>query len=125
MLTMEFGREDPRRSTVRTHGEWHLWLYMCSWRLESPGKIVIASEDRPENINQRLREIVWTEVSGVELSQPSLDLEISFQNRYKLKTFAVNSSDDREYDQWTLYMPGLICISAKGDSLIVEPSTRS
>jgi hypothetical protein len=125
MLTMEFGSQDPRQSAVNVHGEWHLWLYMCSWRLESDKEIIIACEDEPEKIKKLLTEISWTEVSSVSLSQPSLDLEITFHNQCKIRTFSVNASDDHETQQWIFFTPQLVSISAKGNSLVITPNMEA
>lgn len=124
-LTMEFGREDPRQSTVNVHGEWHLWLYMCSWRIESADGILVACEDGREEIRKRFRKISWAEISNVALGQPSMDLEISFQDRRRLRTFSVNASDAQEIDQWILFTPELMSISAIGNKLVTKPSISS
>lgn len=119
-LTMEFGHKDPRQSSVSIHGELHLWLYLCSWRIETGKKILIGSEDERARLKKVINGFKWSEITGVNLKRPSLDLELQFKNRSALRTFSVNSSDDLESDQWILFTPELISISARGGKLVME-----
>jgi len=50
-LTIEFGQPLPSNNEQqKIHGEWHLWLYNCAWRLEEGDKILAASEDERNNL---------------------------------------------------------------------------
>ncbi len=124
MLTLEFGKKDPRQSGTNIHGEWHLWLYSCSWRIESEHEVILACEDGRDRIRKVLRDMSWTEVQSIILRRPSLDLELEFRS-YRLKTFAQNSSEDHETEQWVLFTPKLIAVSARGDQLCLEKSASN
>lgn len=30
-VTIEFGEEVKEQPSSKTHGEWHLWVYMATW----------------------------------------------------------------------------------------------
>jgi len=124
-LTMEFGRKDPRQSAAAIHGEWHLWLYTCSWRLESESSVIFGCEDDRDVVRRELQVMKWTEIKSVLVSRPHLDLEMSFLNGHKLRTFSVNASTDRQNEQWILFTPDLISVSAKGSELVVEEYASS
>lgn len=111
-LTMEFGApESPPRGTV-AHGEWHLWLYFCDWRLESDPRIVTGSNDEGEVIDAALQDAKLGKLQHVELSQPFKDLVIQFESGHRLRTFS--SSSDPTADQWKLYMPDGNCLIVGG-----------
>lgn len=121
VLILEFGVRDPRQSTFRIHGEWRLWLYECAWRLECANTIVTASQHQRSLAANAVRRISGVEITDIVLSRPSLDLEITFKNQYKLRTFSVTSSEDHQSDQWVLFTPRLITVAARGDQLLLEP----
>ncbi len=122
---MEFGRKDPRQSAAKIHGEWSLWLYSCSWRIQSADSILVACEDERDKIRRILKQILWTEVLQIDLRRPSFDILMIFKNGSALQTFSVNSSGEQETSQWLLFTPDLVSISARGDKLIQEESAHS
>ena len=119
MITMEFGQRDPRQSVSTIHGEWHLWLCMCSWRIESENTVVIACEDDRERIRRTIAAIPWSEVAHIELQLPALDLQIRFANGEVLRTFSV-SSIESDANQWILFTPELKSITARGNGFDIE-----
>jgi hypothetical protein len=121
VLTLEFGVRDPRQSAFRIHGEWRLWLYDCAWRLECGGSIVTASQHERSLAANAVKRISGIEITDITLTRPGLDLEITFQNQCKLRTFAATASEDHCSDQWVLFTPQLITVAARGDQLITEP----
>lgn len=121
VVSMEFGAHDPRQSGARIHGEWSLWLYVCSWRLESPGAVIIGCEDERDKIRKVFRERTWTPISELKVVPPALDLDITFEDQSRLRTFSVNSTvADEQQEQWIAYTPYLKSIIAKGGVLAFE-----
>jgi hypothetical protein len=60
-LTFEFGKPKPEvaerqssgrglRKSAYLHGEWHLWIYCCHWRVSQDGTQLAWSEDKNELI---------------------------------------------------------------------------
>jgi hypothetical protein len=122
IVTFEFGPRDPRQSTpgLAIHGEWQLWLYMCSWRIEHAGEVVVACEDDRDTIRRIFRQTLWTPIVELNLLRPALDLDVLFESKHRLRTFSVNCSEDREFEQWILFTPYMKSIAAKGCTLEVE-----
>ena len=91
-LTMEFGRPvPPAKFGEVAHGEWHLWLYGCAWRLDEPVKI--------EKVIQRLE---GRALQSFDLQPPALDAVITFEEQLLLRLFSVNTE---EMESWMLFTP--------------------
>ena len=121
VLTLEFGVRDPRQSRFRIHGEWRLWLYECAWRLEYDNLIITGSQHERSLAQNAVRKLSGIEIADIVLTRPSLDLDITFKNQYRLRTFAATASEDHYSDQWVLFTPQLVTIIARGDQLLTEP----
>ncbi len=67
-LTMEFGRPEANLVGRTAHGEFHLWLYMCSWRIEMGEKIIAGSEDERPAIEAALKNLILGSVEKIELT---------------------------------------------------------
>lgn len=51
-FTFEIGAETPRSTTANptaVAGEWHFWIYMCTWRLLNESDNVLESTDTASN----------------------------------------------------------------------------
>jgi hypothetical protein len=108
-LTVEFGtaiEEDGE-----THGEWHLWLRMCDWRVETPTEVRCCSGDDPDYIRGRLGDGYWGEVRQISVEEPGLDLEVVFSSGHVVRAFISSSTED---DQWMLYTPNKMTLIAHG-----------
>lgn len=112
-LTMEFGEPEIKPRGRVVHGEWHLWLYMCNWRIETQHKILAGSNDARKAIGTTLEHLSFDLVEAIHTIPPSLDLSVEFQSGIRLLT--LSSSSDRIEEQWKLFTPGGKCLLAYGD----------
>jgi hypothetical protein len=111
-ITMEFGKARKKTSAGSIiHGEWHLWLYMCNWRIELPNKILAGSDDSRERIQKVLESATFDKVTDIRVASPSLDLTIQFGSKLKILTF---SSSRNELDQWWLFTRDGNCLAVHG-----------
>jgi hypothetical protein len=106
-LTMEFGLPLPSKE----RGQWHLWIYCCSWRMEKEKLFIAGSEDTTETMKNAANLIDNQVAKSFVVSQPSLDIEICFSNMTVLKTFSIHSEKDGK-KHWMLYMPDNKTLSA-------------
>lgn len=75
-ITIEFGNPVPSESEEdkkRIHGEWHLWIYCCSWRLEQGEEILTASEDSQSKLEEAFKKLEGLTLYSVELLPPAWD----------------------------------------------------
>ncbi len=112
-VTMEFGQPvPPVKANETTHGEWHLWLYGCAWRLEQGDRVVIASEDDQTNIETAIQLLEGHVLQKFELLTPALDAVLTFEDDIVLRLFSVNVE---EMDSWMLFTPEkVITVGASG-----------
>jgi hypothetical protein len=102
-LTMEFGQPvPPTQANAKTHGEWHLWLYGCAWRVEQGEQVIVGSEDDQVKIDTAIQCIEGSALQSFELMTPALDAVISFENGIVLRLFAIFTE---EMDSWMLFTP--------------------
>jgi hypothetical protein len=120
-VTIEFGKQQSAESSLTPHGEWHLWLYMCSWRFELEENILAASDDDRPSIEGAFKNIDLDPVIAVELGEPSVDLRVEFSGGVVLRTFSMSSAPNMT--QWILFTPNKKCLTAYGDgSYEITPS---
>ena len=102
-VTIEFGQPvQPVKANGKVHGQWHLWLYGCAWRLEQGESVVVASEDDIAKIEAEIQRLQEHTIQSFELMMPALDATISFEGDIVLRLFAVSTDD---MDSWMLFTP--------------------
>jgi hypothetical protein len=116
---MEFGKEcvEQSRGERYKHGEWHLWLQCCGWRLEKGVRILIASEDGRELLVRTTRRLEFGPLVEAGVETPGLDLRLKFESGIKLTTFALNKY---RYEQWELFRPDGRVLTAKAGGVLTE-----
>jgi len=110
-LTLEFGKRIVRVGERRQHGEWHLWLYMCNWRLQTSSAVLTGSSDNRDAIENSLKAVHWGSITEVTVTEPALDMSLSFDSGLQLMTFSSTSFDE---DQWILYTPDNMALATSG-----------
>jgi hypothetical protein len=120
-ITLEFG--NPIKSdeeNQRTHGEWHLWVYCCEWRLEKGLEVLAGSEDERTKIENAIQELEGLVLQSIDILQPAWDTIFKFENDVILRLFSVHSED---YENWMLYTPdGNVLTVGPGASWSYESS---
>jgi hypothetical protein len=102
-LTLDFGNPVPKRpDQKRIYGEWHLWIYMCSWRLEAGDRILASCEDPRPEIESAIQPLEGNRLDAVEIFQPAWDTIFRFDQGITLRTFSIYSSQE---EPWMLYTP--------------------
>lgn len=126
-LTLDFGQLHTKltktktgKELIHTFGEWHLWVYMCAWRIDKNGKPYIASSDDRTKIAQIIKELFDTVLTKWELLNPSLDTKWYFDDHITLTLFNTSTEDE---DQWLLFTPeDMVLTIGPGDTWTYQPS---
>jgi len=113
-ITLEFGVPISGEASKHTHGEWHLWIYYCAWRLEQGDQILAGSEDPRPKMEAAVRQLEGLDLQAVDLALPALDTAFTFSNSFVLRIFPVYSDD---HEHWMLYTPD-------NKVLVLGPSTN-
>ncbi len=121
-LTLEFGQPLPLTDqSEKVHGEWHLWIFCCVWRLEEGDTILAASEDDRDKLKLAVRRLENLVLQSIDLISSTFDLVLTFEHQVVLRTFAIHSE---EYENWKLYTPdGNTLTAGPGSSWVYESSS--
>ncbi len=107
-LTMDFGRQiqvitrTKRGEKLSTRGEWHIWIYMCSWRIDKNKTPLVGSNDSREKIELALQKANNKKLLKYEILNDSLDAIFHFENKVTLSLFNTNTE---EGEHWLLFTP--------------------
>lgn len=128
-IFLEFGKA---REIVLPNGkkmmqkEWCVWVSWASWRLCQDGSYVVGSGASPEvNIQTDLEKLLGKRILSIGFLSCFLDLEIHFEDGYKLTTFF----NYVEEDQWVIFLPNdqhivLDCSSDKAIESVQDLSKK-
>lgn len=121
-LTIEFGV--PNKSEYCSiYGEWYLWLYLCSWRIEKDGYLIVGSDDSKEKLIKSTSTIEGYELRLFKVYPQTLDLLLTFENNSILRTFSTIADNEINQDKqhWMLYMPdNRVLVADPGNRWVVE-----
>ena len=112
-LTFEFGQPIAEGNGA-VHGQWHLWIEMASWRIETAQEVLAACEDDRPVISTAVQQLAGRALTSVAASGPALDTVFDFDG-HLVRTFSVYSSHSGAEDNWCLFLPD-------GDVLAVTTS---
>lgn len=124
-ITIDFGTLTERKGKRRTYlvGQYHLWVYMCAWRIDKDDKPLVASSDSREKISDTIKIITGTTLTNYVLNS-SLDAQFSFDNNINLTLFNTSTQDE---EQWMLYLweqdVRYVLVIGPGNSWYYEPSS--
>jgi hypothetical protein len=108
-LTLDFGRE-VELSTGKKRAEWHLWIYCTPWRLRRKTRLIVGSEDDRDKIGREINRLGNKMIVRCDMSWPTLDLTIEFEDGIYLETFSTGYDDETEH--WMLFYPNNMVLTA-------------
>jgi hypothetical protein len=128
-ITFDFGKDIPEEIKTRNgkktiyFGEWHLWVYMCAWRIDLSENPFLASHDDREVIQEKLTVLNDKKVLKISVLNDAFDLLMQFEDGYELRLFSVDTIDD---DQWLFYTPNRQVFTAgPGSTWSYEPANKA
>ncbi len=107
-LTIDFGEDILVKVKTRqgvkefNRGEWHLWVYMCVWRLDIGDEPFIGSDDKREIIKEKIVKLENKKLCNVEIVNKAFDVKLEFEDEITLFLFSFNT---QEFEQWMLFTP--------------------
>jgi hypothetical protein len=122
-LTIEFGNPIIGKSDRVIHGEWHLWVYLCSWRIEKDGRFLVGSEDSKDKMIECVKQMEGCRLESFQIFPQALDAILTFDKGLILRLFPVLSEDEDNEDShhWMLYMPAnKVLVTGPGNRWIIE-----
>lgn len=127
-LTFEFGKphlevREPLSNSVKKHlkyrkvtlhGEWHLWIYCCSWEIHLDNKLAAHSESSRSKIANALKYIDGQKIVKIEVEPITADTIFYFDLGGVLST---KHYDDEINEQWFLFEPKGNVFSVRSDGM--------
>jgi len=129
-LTLEFGRphlhvREPYRSTSKSrrvremaatrqvfvHGDWHLWIYCCDWKIFDGSRLVGSSKSTDRSIDQAARFLNGQKLIKARVVPRNMRSYFHFDLGGRLET----TPFDRTREQWLLYEPNGNVLSVRAD----------
>jgi hypothetical protein len=127
-LTFEFGSprqetgdvierrpDDPTsyaRRHVGMHGDWHLWIYCCGWRIAQDGNVLANSESTRESITQACAVLEGQTLTEITFRPERGASRFKFDRGGKINT---GPYDDELNVQWRLFCPDRRVLSYQSD----------
>jgi hypothetical protein len=123
-VTCEFGAPTPPGRSGRIHGEWHLWVYDCVWRLESNDAVIADSNDSRPRMESAVRRLEGLALSAIDIIRSDLpETLIRFENGF---TLYLSSAEPDEAEHWMLFRPdGDVLSMGPGATWSVEHGGRA
>jgi len=123
-LTMEFGITNNSQADLSLRGEWHLWFYLCNWRIEKDDYFIVGSEDTKEKLIEGVKKIEGRKLISFEICPQTLDLLLTFESNLLLRSFSVISDvEGEDKPHWMLYMPdNRVLVAGPGNRWVIEES---
>ena len=100
-ITAEFGSAKSADSG-RVHGEWHLWVYNCAWRLQTADAVLAGSEDDRERLRTVLEALNGKTLRSFTVYCPAGEATLTFEGDLELRLFPVTTTD---YEHWMVFAP--------------------
>ena len=129
-VTMEFGKKTKDSWGVRgerisaIHGEWHLWLYQCDWKLTKHRKLVISSDDDRDSIAPALETLEGRTLECVHIYDDNFNTDFFFSGDLTLRSTGY-SDEAPDEERWLLYMPGHKVLLNLPGMLVLKNSNAS
>jgi hypothetical protein len=128
-ITIDFGKDITTQIKTRTglktqqFGEWHLWVYMCAWRIDKDKKPFLGSNDSKELIQLHINEIEKRILRGVKILNEAFDAKFTFGEDMELFLFSFNT---KEHEQWMFFTPdNKVLTAGPGDEWSYEDSNKA
>jgi hypothetical protein len=100
----------PKNATI--HGDWHLWIYCCGWRITQNGRALATFESSRESIAAACGTLNGQALSGITFQPERGGSVFTFDAGGKLTT---SPFDDDLLEQWMLYCPDSYVLTYRSD----------
>jgi hypothetical protein len=92
----------------RERGQWHFWLYQCSWTIKHNENIMVTSNDERELIAEYINSLKFSRLESITFNDLG-ELDITLSKGYRIFTYISNLDD---VEEWMLFMSDLRVISS-------------
>jgi hypothetical protein len=97
-------RKNFARRHVYVHGDWHLWIYLCDWRILLQGQEIAKADHNRRIIRNAILEVDGQALTKVNVNS-SLESVFEFDLGGRLEVVPNNEIYKKTGDLWLLYEP--------------------
>ena len=108
-------RESLNRRNIFVHGDWHLWIYCCSWVVSMRGQRIAESESDDSTIDAAAHQLDGQSLVSVTGNRDKRSWTFVFDLGGMLETWPYGSGWDAATVQWYLYQPDGMVLSVGAD----------
>ena len=120
---MQFGAPLPPTPQGFVHGEWHLWVYCCAWRLQGAERVIASCEDTRQQMERGVAVLEGRPLRSWRVSAPATDTVVTFDGGVELLLFPIYTE---EVDHWRLWTPGgRVLTAGPGSSWSYRPGDEA
>jgi len=102
------------RRHIFVHGQWHLWIYICDWRVFHKGQELANSESTRKVIKNALLEIDGQALTSVTVTKSYISI-FDFDLGGKLEVLPNYKDYEKTVDLWLLYEPSGNVLTLRAD----------
>lgn len=108
-------KKNAARRLVTVHGDWHLWVHSCDWRISFRGQELANQGSSRRAIGKALFELNGQALGQVHV-YPSLLSTFEFDLGGKLEVIPNSGKYGASSDLWLLYEPAGDVFTLRGDA---------
>lgn len=90
------------RKRVYLEGQWHIWIYMCSWKLKDKHEVFCTSDSKSKLMNNSLNLIEGQILCDILINEADGSTKFEFDYGSEILTKPYGEGDTEE-DNWLIY----------------------
>lgn len=120
MFILDIGNLYLHPKDERPHGEWSLMVEQAQWVIMRYSEPLVSSRSKPSDIDRSFSKFTAERVRDVTIEKIDVGLRINFDKGFELKIQQSYQQYSMHEDQWSLFCPNKIVISARDCTLSRE-----
>ncbi len=102
------------RRLVTVRGDWHLWIYMCNWRISADGALLAHSESSDQEIDRAASALDGQKIVAVAIDPSTGGSRFEFDLGRSLECSPYEPGDD---EVWMLFTPEKQVLNWRADGV--------
>lgn len=108
-------RKNASRRSVRVQGDWHLWIYLCDWRIFSDTQLLAADNSKRRVIRRATSELEGQLLTRVSVDNTSCVSLFEFDSGGKIEAIPNTTVYESTDALWLLYEPSGDVLTLRAD----------
>jgi hypothetical protein len=114
-VTLELGGPQPAKGRGKPHGEWHVWVYGCAWRIDGPNGALGGSLDEEDVMAKAIAALDGKTLNKFSI-ESNLEATLEFGD-HQLRLFPSGGTMEH---YMVFYPGGRVVTAGPGNQLVDE-----